>query len=76
MQSLDHLVSDIEEARNFPEDLCCQTGFPADACAVTGKLSCCKVLHRKAVPPQHAAVEQALADITAQLKAQYDLHDR
>lgn len=75
MQSLDRLVSDIEEARNFPEESRCQTGFPAEACTVTGKSSNRESFYQNAAPSQQRAVECALAEITAQLSAQYDLHD-
>lgn len=74
MQSLDHLVSDIEHARHFDEEEQYQQEALSGLQDASSDLQDMRIGARHLASSQHA-VECVLADMAAQLSSKYDLHD-
>ena len=75
MQSLDHLVSNIEHARTFAEE---EQFYQKDQCSyqqAEDDMQGPGIGGKHGIGSKQRAVDCALADITAQLSSQYDLHD-
>ena len=72
MQSLDHLVSDIEHARTFAEE---EQFYEKEWSSQQQAEDEPGVGATHSIISKQNAVDCALADITAQLSSQYDLHD-
>lgn len=74
MQSLDHLVTDIEHARGSAEREQCHGEALSDLQGMNDTSQDLTV-GAMYMSGKRYAVDSALADITAQLSSQYDLHD-
>lgn len=75
MHSLDHLVTDIEHVRGVGGGKLQQHQRPLSAvCDARNSFQGHRIGARHASTEQ-SAVDYALADVTAQLSSQYDLHD-
>ena len=75
MQSLDHLVTDIEQARVFAEEASYSKDASEAIGAFTGSSLCETLSKQQWLPSKQHAVVCALADVTAELGARFDLHD-